>query len=433
MADQVFNVNAGFFDAVSSDRTYYADDMNKPYKRLVSNGVFATPQGTPSTDLQVLQSSGMVINVSKGNAIFADKWFENTSVIAITVPSNSSTSPRLDSVIAQVDKRLAGRVGNIVYRTGTASNTPAAPAINTVTDVIEYRIANVLVNPSATAIYQSNIYDRRGSSDCPWVTSLIQQVDISVLFDQYQNAYERYYETSTSEFEDYEEARKDDWDAFIQSLTDDLTVSTNVIALRSNYTTTGSTNIVPVGIPSYSTSTDVLLVYINGLLADSSKYTYLSSGNQVRLASPLPGGQLVNFVCFKSVIGGDLSTVSTLIQQLNQRITELSADSGWINLTLENGATAYFVDEPPAIRCIGNRVYLRGSFKGGTEWNVSYAAVPVAYKPAQRHVFTTAAISGSSCIPVVLQITTGGNIKILGLGNAISATAYIPVNTQYSI
>ena len=432
MSDQLFEVNSGFYDAVDDDRTYYAEDMNRPYKRLVSNGVYATPQGTPSTDLQVKSSSGMVITVQPGQGIFADKWLENDDIISITVPSNSSTSPRLDSVIVQVDTRLAGRVANIVYRTGTASSSPAAPAINTVTGVVEYRLANILVNPSATAINQFNIYDRRGSDECPWITSLVQQVDISALFEQYQSAYENYFETSTSEFEDYEEARKDDWDAFIQSLTDDLTVATNVIAIRSNYVTTGSTTIVPVGIPSYNASTDVLLVYINGLLADSSKYTYISN-NQIRLASPLPGGHLVNFVCFKSVIGGDLSTVSTLIQQLNQRITEISADSGWINLTLENGAEPYFNDEPPAVRCIGNRVYLRGSFTNGSTWNTAYCDIPVAYRPAQRHIFTTSAISGSSCIPITLQVTASGKIKILGLANAISATAYIPINTEYSI
>ena len=432
MSDQVFNANAGFFSAVSGDREYYATDLNRPYKRLVSNGVFATQRGTPSTDLQVLQGTGMGITVQPGQGIFADKWFELSSAQAITVPNNTSTSPRLDSVLVQIDNRISGRVGSIVYRTGTASNTPSAPAINTVTDVVEYRVANILVNPGATAIYQSNIYDLRGSSECPWITSLVQQVDISTLFTQYQDAYKRYFETSTSDFEDYEEARKDDWDAFIESLTDDLTVSTNVITIRSSYTTTGTATLIPVGIPSYNPSNDVLLVYINGLLADTAKYTYLNS-NQIRLTNPLSMGQLVSFVCFKSVIGGNLSTVSTLIAQLNQRITELSQDSGWINLTLSGNATAYNESNVPAIRCIGNRVYLRGCIKGETEWNATVGSVPVAYKPAHRHIITTTAIYGSSCIPVNLQITADGDIKTLAFGNAISAAAMIPLDTEYSI
>jgi hypothetical protein len=182
MADQVFAVNSGFYDAVNSDRTYSADDMNRPYKRVVSNGVFATPKGTKSTDLQVVSANnGMQIIVKKGEGIFADKWFENSAAINITVPANTSTVPRIDSVIVQVDKRTSGRVGNIVYRTGTPSVNPTAPSINTVSNVIEYRLANVRVETGTTAITTAMITDRRGSADCPWVTSLIYQVDTSIL------------------------------------------------------------------------------------------------------------------------------------------------------------------------------------------------------------------------------------------------------------
>ena len=138
MADQIFNVSCGFFDAVDSDRTYSAEQMNNPYKRLISNGVFATPQGTPSTDLQVVSAgSGMGIIVSVGQGLFADKWFQNEAAISITVPNNTGISPRMDSVIVQVDTRASGRVGNIVYRTGSpasfivysSSAIPSSPLI----------------------------------------------------------------------------------------------------------------------------------------------------------------------------------------------------------------------------------------------------------------------------------------------------------------
>ena len=106
MADQTFNVNCGFFDSVNGDRLYSANQMNLPYKRIVANGVFATPQGTPSTDLQVVSASdGMKINVLPGEGLFADKWFNNPATISITVPNNTAIVPRVDSVIVQVDTR----------------------------------------------------------------------------------------------------------------------------------------------------------------------------------------------------------------------------------------------------------------------------------------------------------------------------------------
>lgn len=37
--DVKFEVTAGFFDAINNDRVYSADDMNRPYRKLISNGV----------------------------------------------------------------------------------------------------------------------------------------------------------------------------------------------------------------------------------------------------------------------------------------------------------------------------------------------------------------------------------------------------------
>ena len=77
MADQIFNVKSGFYDAVNLDRLYSADDMNKPYSRVIADGVFATNQGTPSSDLQVVSTgTGMQISVMAGQGIFGAKWFQ---------------------------------------------------------------------------------------------------------------------------------------------------------------------------------------------------------------------------------------------------------------------------------------------------------------------------------------------------------------------
>ena len=117
MADQIFGANCGFFNAVNYDRTYTAEDMNRPYSRIVADGVFPTAQGTASTDLQVVSAgSGMRITVKAGQGMFASKWFENPSSIIITVPNNNALYARFDSVIVQVDMRQSGRKGNIVYR-----------------------------------------------------------------------------------------------------------------------------------------------------------------------------------------------------------------------------------------------------------------------------------------------------------------------------
>lgn len=216
MADDVkYPVNAGFFNAINEDRAYSADDMNRPYRRLISNGIFATPKGTASDDLQVLAAdNGMNIIVSKGDAIIGDKWFENPSDLTITVSQNSEVLTRIDSIIAQVDRTQAGRAGSIVYRQGSASSNPVHPAINEDEDIFEMRIADIRISPSCVKVTQDLITDCRGSDECPWITSLIYQVDTSTLYAQWQAAYKKYYEDQEAEHDEYFEEFKNTMASF---------------------------------------------------------------------------------------------------------------------------------------------------------------------------------------------------------------------------
>lgn len=434
MADQIFNVNCGFFDAINTDRLYSADDMNKPYSRIVADGVFATNTGTPSSDLQVVSAgSGMQITVQKGQGIFGQKWFENQSSILITVPNNNALVPRRDSVIVQVDKRSSGRVGNIVYRTGTPASSPVPPDIGTVTNVIEYRIANIYVAPGANAINNDAIVDLRGSSECPWVTGLIQQVDTSTLWNQFNAAYQEQYNQYETDFENYTEEQREAWEQFLNNLTSELTVSTNVVKLKSTYVSQSTVTTVPINIPSFDKNTDILLVFINGLeAAEGVKYTLNANGTSINLNASITAGQTVTFVVFKSVISADLESTITLIQNLNNQLAEVTQDSGWINFTLESGATAYNSSYKPAVRRVGDRVYLRGAFKGVTSLGSTICTLPVAYRPAMDHVFTTAALSGTTVQDtVVMNVLTTGQIKLAASSGALSSSAMIPMNTNF--
>ena len=432
MADQLFNANCGFFDSVNNDRLYSADDMNKPYNRVICNGVFATQEGTPSEDLQVLRYSGMIIKVNKGQGLFANRWFELETSVNITVPSNASANPRIDAVFARVDTRTGVRAGKICYRTGTPSASPSAPSKALETGVYEYRLANVLVNAGATNIYQSNIIDTRGSSECPWVTSLITQVDTSTLYTQWSDAYQRYYTDSTEAWEDYEAARQAEWTQFFDNLTQDLTLSTNIMRLNSTYTTVGTTTEIPVGIASYDSSTDILLVYVNGVYCPPNKYTYTSSGNKITLTNALTSGQTVYFVVLKAFITGDISTVQTDIQDIETALGALSADSGWIDLTLASGS-AYNSNLKPGYRKYGTEVYLRGCVKGVSVGD-TITTLPVGVRPGNNHIYVSSTVNGStapSTLAIVIQ--SDGVVKITAASGSIASSDMIPLSTSFIV
>lgn len=435
MADQIFVVDCGFFDAIDSDRTYSADDMNKPYSRIIADGVFATNAGTPSSDLQVVSTgTGMQVTVQQGQGIFASKWFKNESSIIITVPSNTSINPRRDSVIVQVDNRTSGRAGNIVYRTGTPAASPLPPDIGTVADVIEYRIANIYVAPNATAINNDAIVDLRGSSECPWVTGLIQQVDTSTLWNQFQTAYLNQYDKYTTDYETYVSEQREAWEEFLQTLTQELTVTTNVILLSSTYSATATVTTVPINIPSYNPGTDILQVFINGLLAAEGEYTVNTAGTQITLTTAIKAGNDVNFIVFKSVIGADIESAVSMIQRIDDNLANFMSDSGWITFSLESGAQAYDNNNKPAVRCIGNRVYIRGAIKNLTSTGSTICTLPVSFRPAQDHVYTTSAFNSSATVNDEITITvsaTNGTIKLTAKSGTITGTDKISIATSF--
>lgn len=426
MADQVFQVQCGFFDSVNKDRLYTAEQMNKPYKRVITNGVFATPQGTASTDLQVLSANdGMKIIVKKGEGLFADKWFENPSDFTITVPNNTGIVPRRDSVIVQVDLRSNGRIGAIVYREGTPASNPVPPNINATDNVIEYRIANIYVAAGATAINQDAIVDLRGSSECPWVTSLIQQVDTSTLYAQWQAAYQNYYDTETEAF-----------NAFMESLTDQLTVNTNIITYESHYVSIiDNTTVIPINIANYNKNKDVLMVRINGFfVSETVDYTIDANGQNIILTKDIDANNSVDFLVLQSVIVGDTETVLTEIQKLNTAVSALKTDSGWINFTLESGATAFDSTSTPAVRKFGNQVFIRGAIKGLDTTNSAIATLPSTMRPAMNHQYAAIAFANNTIAAnCVIEIKTTGQITLTAKSGTIPATAMLPIATQFII
>ena len=435
MADQIFSVNAGFFDAVNYDRTYTANDMNRPYSRVLADGVFAANAGTPSSDLQVVSAgSGMNISVKAGQGIFGQKWFENPSAILITVPANNDFYPRFDAVIVQIDNRTSGRVGNIVYRTGTPASNPQYPTINAVANVIEYAVAYVYVAAGVTVINDDVITDLRGSNSCPWVTGLIQQVDTSTLWSQFQAAYLNQFNEFTSDYNEYIKEQRQAWEDFLKTLTSELSVATNVLLLDSTYTATGTVINVPINIPSYNHDTDVLQVFINGLFAsEGEKYTIDSSGTTITLMNAITSGNIVYFVVFKSVIGADIESAISMMLRLDDKIENFMADSGWIDFYLENGATAFDSNTTPGVRCIGNRVYLRGAVKDVTSAGLTICTLPVAYRPSMDHTFTTSAINDTTAnnyITITISATTGA-VQLSATSDTISSSDKISLATSF--
>ena len=311
-------IKCGFFNSINKDRLYTAEEMTRPYELLVSNGVFATPKGTPSDYLQVYVSEGMNLTVKAGRGIFADKWFLLDGDMAISLESAEVTLNRIDSIVVRVDSSEAVRAASIVIKKGVPASNPAPPEVTRASLIKEYRLANILISAGATTIQQMNITDTRGSADCGWVTSLIEQVDTSTLYIQWQDAF----------------------DAWFKDVKETLSTSTLIRSYTSYYVTTAQNeSVIPINISQFNYNLDILQVYINGLMLIRDVEYTSDNNDTITLTDPVDAGTPVSFVVYKSVDGSDAETVVQQVYALQNIVesTKLTSNSGGVKRSITSG------------------------------------------------------------------------------------------------
>jgi hypothetical protein len=89
-------------------------------------------------------------------------------------------------------------------------------------------------------------------------------------------------------------------------------------------------------------------------------------------------------------------------------LRERTADSGWRDLQLKEGITAYSSDQRPVYRRIGEIVFLAGVFKGVTAINLDIATLPDGFRPARKVILPFAGIGQKINR---MEILTDGTIR----------------------
>jgi hypothetical protein len=296
----------GFFNSINGDRTYNADDMTKPYNRIVSNGVFADENGT--TGFKVESHSGLQIKVNSGNGLFKNKWCELTADELLTVPTPNVSYPRIDTIVLRVDEN--NRTMSLEYIQGTPAGTPTKPTISNNDLVKDYRLANITVPANAMNITASNIEDTRYSSECGVVSNLLQNSDLTSMYSQWQSNFEEWFNEKKAELAT--------WFAQQEQSLGDITplrqfVKNVVVGEYDNKTT------IPINMTVYNMESDILNVYVNGMLLIKG-IDYATNGYEnVILTKAVDVGTQITFVLLKTNGG---NTDPDYIEELWSNISE---------------------------------------------------------------------------------------------------------------
>lgn len=296
-------ITYGFFNAIKQsdgtyDRVYNADQMSTYFEGLVSDGVYESVDDA----MQVLAGTGMQVQVGAGRAIIDSKWLKNTAAYPLTINAAHVTLNRYTAIVIRLD--LSARTISIVTKDGENATAPIKPTMTNSETTKEMCLAYVYVGRGVTAITQASIEDTRPDNNvCGWVTGIVQQVDTSKLFLQYQTAYEQQLQT----MQDWQEAQETAFNTWFTALTDQLNVNTYIQKFHKVVDMGTKNGVFPLDMSGYTyAASDVLFVNVNGVMLVED-YDYLLDTSktpvEIHTNAELEADNILEITVLKSKIG----------------------------------------------------------------------------------------------------------------------------------
>lgn len=296
-------IKSGFYNAIQSggtyDRIYNADDYKNVFAAFIKDGV----RRSGLDDLRVT-ANGLALTVKMGFAICGGRWVHiDADYPLITVTPPVGDYSRRDAVILRVDANENARAASLVYRKGSPSSNPIAPVRDTSTGVTELILATVLVAPSATTV---RVTDTRADANyCGWITTPVGYDDY---FVSLESRFNTWFNDVQNELASVTLFKQYIWRTVLDSPASSVTFS----------------------IPQYdSTGTDILQIYVNGLL-EIKGVDYTISGSTITFGTGGGGtgtkiaGTEIVVICYKSIDGTGLGSVSDEITELQNDMALLA-------------------------------------------------------------------------------------------------------------
>ena len=296
-------ITYGFFNAIQQsdgtyDRVYNSDQISDMFEGLISDGIYESVGDA----MVVTAAGGMNIQIGTGRMVIDGKWLKNDSKFDLTLAPSNLQLNRWSAIVARLDR--SNRLIEIVEKAGTAATSPAKPVMINNDSIVEKCLAHVYVKAGTSEISQTNITDTRANTSlCGWVTGVIEQVDTSELYLQWQKAYEEFYD----QMEAWQVQQKSLFDTWFSTLTEQLQVNTDVKKYHKVVEITDNNGIFALDMDGYTyEESDILLVNINGVVM-TEVYDYLldTSKTPVEMHTnvDLEPDNILEITVLKSVIG----------------------------------------------------------------------------------------------------------------------------------
>lgn len=221
----------GFYNALNHDRRYNAIQVSSIFDGIVRDGVFMSIGGHMNVQAT---GNGFNIVVESGRAWFNHTWSLLDADYPMVVEPSDVLEDRIDAVVLEVNENVDVRLNSIKIIKGEPAAKPAKPALTNNLDVHQYPLAYITVPANSVTLTQSNVENAVGTSATPFVTGILETIDIDDLIAQWKsqwndwteevdlnwnnwfetvnNAWTTWFNQSQSDWEDTLQERTEEWE-----------------------------------------------------------------------------------------------------------------------------------------------------------------------------------------------------------------------------
>lgn len=196
----------GFYNSIDEDRLYDAVQVSQIFDGIISDGVYA--QYKNAMILKV-NSEGQVY-VQPGRAWLDHTWnYVDSDTIVEGMPESDVVHPRIDAIVIDIQANIEQRTNSIIWVKGTAAANPVKPAMINTYYHHQYPLGFITRKANTTTVGQADIENAVGTSALPFVTGILDTVDIDELILQWKAQWDDFMKYKTFEVTEWFNNLKD--------------------------------------------------------------------------------------------------------------------------------------------------------------------------------------------------------------------------------
>ena len=174
----------GFYNALNHDRRYNAIQVSSIFDGIIKDGIFMSIGGHMNVRAT---GNGFDIVVESGRAWFNHTWSLLDADYPMVVSPSDVLEDRIDAVVLEVNENVDVRQNFIKIITGTPAEIPTKPALTNNLDIHQYALAYITVPANSVTLTQSNVENAVGLGSTPFVTGILETINIDDLVAQWKS------------------------------------------------------------------------------------------------------------------------------------------------------------------------------------------------------------------------------------------------------